>query len=308
MIVLTDSLKYCPEFAERTLVSFKTIADFENNPDVTAAFCSRAMARKILELDFPNLKLIQLFSAGYDGIDLELVKEKGITLCNAANVYNIGMAEFVVYAMLMAAKRYHRSLKNHRVRLLRNYHYITELYGKTVGIMGCGNIGGQIAKRLAAFDMKVIGYDANTTDKPFFEKIYGIDERDEFVPQCDYIVCCLPLMKATEGLLNNDWFSKMKHTVTIVNVARKNVISDKDFIPFLKKNKNVTAILDMLEKIPNPITNPYRRLSNVLVLPGVTAASWEIMEKLHVLLLDNLDRLKGNKDLLNVVVANIEKP
>lgn len=233
-IILTDSFKYCPVFPERVLVTLKTLSSFEGNPEIVAAFCTRGMAQQLLQINLPNLKVIQLFSAGYDGINLELVRQKGITLCNAANVYNIGMSEFVVYAMLMRAKRYHRSLKNHRVRLLRNYHYLTELYGKTVGIMGCGNIGSQIAKRLSAFDMKVIGYDVKTTQKPFFERIYGLDERDDFVPQCDYIVCCLPLMKATEKILNRDWFSLMKPTVTIVNVARKGVICDEDFVPFFE--------------------------------------------------------------------------
>ena len=301
-IILTDSFKYCPEFPERVLVTSKTLCSFEGNTTIEAAFCTRGMAQRLLSINLPNLKVIQLFSAGYDGIDLELVRKKGITLCNAADVYNIGMAEFVVYAMLLRAKRYHHSLKNHSIRLLRNYHYLTELYGKTVGIMGCGNIGGQIAKRLSAFDMKVIGYDANTTDKPYFEKIYGIDERDAFVPQCDYLVCCLPLMKATEGLLNNDWFSLMKPNITIVNVARKSVICDKDTISFLKSHKDATAILDMLEKVPNPITNPYRRLSNALVLPGVTAASRESMMRLHQLLLDNLKRLEKGEPLLNIII------
>ena len=301
-IVLTDSLKYSPEFPERTLVNNKTIKSFEGNPDVIAAFCSRGMAKIVLGLNFPNLKVIQLFSAGYDGIDLDLVKRKGITLCNAANVYNICMAEFVVYAMLMRAKRYHKSIKNHSIRLLRNYHYLSELYGKTAGIMGCGNIGCQIAKRLAAFDMTVIGYDAKTEPKPYFEHIFGLDEKEEFVPQCDYMVCCLPLMKSTERLLNNNWFSLMKDSITIINVARPKVICDEDFLYFLKTHKDATAVLDMLEKIPNPITNPYRRLSNVLVLPGVTAASEESMKRLHSLLLQNWENLKDNKNLLNKIV------
>lgn len=301
-IVLTDSGKYCPDFPGRMVISQGSLSSLEGNADVIAAFCSRGMARMLLSKDFPSLKVIQLFSAGYDGLDLELVKKKGITLCNAANVYNIGMAEFVVYSMLASAKKYHRSIKNHSVRLLRNYHFLTELNGKTVGIMGCGNIGGQIAKRLSAFDMRVIGYDAITSDRPFFEKIYGLEEKDSFVPQCDYLVCCVPLMKSTERMLNKDWFGLMKPSITIVNVARKSVICDKDLIAFLKKHKDATAVLDMLEKIPNPITNPYRRLSNVLVLPGVTAASKESMERLHSLLLDNLSRMKEGLPLLNVIV------
>ena len=301
-IILTDSFKYCPEFPERVLATPKTLSSFEGNTEVVAAFCTRGMAQRLLSVNLPNLKVIQLFSAGYDGIDLDMVRKKGITLCNAADVYNIGMAEFVVYAMLMRAKRYHRSIKNHSLNILRRYNYITELYGKTVGVMGCGNIGGQIAKKLSAFDMRVIGYDANTSDKPFFEKIYGINESDMFVPQCDYIVCCIPLMKATEGLLNNDWFKQMKSNVTIVNVARKKVICDKDLLSFLKSHQEATALLDMLEMIPNPITNPYRRLSNVLVLPGVTAASVESMERLHSLLLNALSKIKEGGPLINVIV------
>lgn len=302
MIILTDSSKYCPKFAERTVVKIGDAAQYVGNTDVVAAFCSRAMAIQLLQLDIPNLKVIQLFSAGYDGIDLELVKKKGITLCNAADVYNLGMAEFVVYGMLRRAKRYHRSIKNMWLRPLRNYHYITELYGKTVGIMGCGNIGQQIAKRLAAFDMRVIGYDARTDEKPYFDKIYGLNEKEVFVPQCDYIVNCIPLMPSTKGMLDKSWCNLMKNDVTFVNVARKGLINNADLISYLKSHKDATAILDMLEQMPNPITNPYRRLSNVLVLPGVTAASVESMDRLHVLLLSNLENIKHNSPMKNIIV------
>ncbi len=302
MIILTDSSKYCPEFTERTVVKIGDAAQYVGNTDVVAAFCSRAMAIQLLQLDIPNLKVIQLFSAGYDGIDLEQIKKKGITLCNAADVYNLGMAEFVVYGMLRRAKRYHRSIKNMWLRPLRNYHYITELYGKTVGIMGCGNIGQQIAKRLAAFDMRVIGYDARTDERPYFDEIYGLNEKEVFVPQCDYIVNCIPLMPSTKGMLDKSWCNLMKNDVTFVNVARKGLINDADLISYLKSHKDATAILDMLEQMPNPITNPYRRLSNVLVLPGVTAASVESMDRLHVLLLSNLENIKYNSPMKNIIV------
>ena len=302
MIILTDSSKYCPEFTERTVVKIGDAAQYVGNTDVVAAFCSRAMAIQLLQLDIPNLKVIQLFSAGYDGIDLEQIKKKGITLCNAADVYNLGMAEFVVYGMLRRAKRYHRSIKNMWLRPLRNYHYITELYGKTVGIMGCGNIGQQIAKRLAAFDMRVIGYDARTDERPYFDEIYGLNEKEVFVPQCDYIVNCIPLMPSTKGMLDKSWCNLMKNDVTFVNVARKGLINDAELISYLKSHKDATAILDMLEQMPNPITNPYRRLSNVLVLPGVTAASVESMDRLHVLLLSNLENIKYNSPMKNIIV------
>lgn len=135
------------------------------------------------------------------------------------------------------------------------------------------NIGQQIAKRLEAFDMHVWGYDLKTDNRPYFEKVYNQEKLAEFLGNCDYIVNCMPLFKSTEGLLNKTWFDLMKSDVTIVNVGRKKLINDTDFIAFLKSHKDATAILDMFEKIPNPITNPYRRMCNVLVLPGVTAIS-----------------------------------
>ena len=279
----------------------KDLKLYNGNTEVVAAFCSRGMVNRLLSINLPNLKFIQLFSAGYDGINLDEIKSRGIKLCNASDVYNVGMAEFVIYSILMSAKKYHRSIKNHCFRILRNYHYITELYNKTVGIIGCGNIGVQIAKRLSAFEMNVIGYDIASKESQYFNKIYVGEEKALFASQCDYIVCCIPLMNSTKHSINQSWFSHFKTNVTFVNVARKSVINDQDLITFLKSNKDATAVLDMLEMLPNPITNPYRRLPNVLVLPGVTAASIESMQRLHSLILENLNRFKQGYGLLNVI-------
>ena len=301
-IILSSDGRKCPEIQGLKIVNATTIKKYENNPKVVALICSREVAQVAQHMNIPNLKVIQLFSAGFDNIDPQLLQSKGVHLCNAANVYNTGMAEFVVYAMLMRAKRYHKSLKNHALRPFRNYHYLTELAGKTVGILGAGNIGGQIAKRLEAFEMHVLGYDIKTDDRPHFERIYNHDGLTEFLGQCDYIVNCMPLFKSTEGMLCKDWFDKMKSDVTIVNVGRKKIINDTDFISFLKSHKETVAILDMFEKFPNPITNPYRRLSNVLILPGVTAISQEINVKLKNLISENMLRLQKGESLLNQIV------
>lgn len=301
MILCSDKRK-CPQLEALQVVDAKTIKQYEGNIDVKALICSRDVAQVAQHMNIPNLKVIQLFSAGFDNIDPQLLKSKGIHLCNAANVYNVGMSEFVVYAILMQAKRYNHSIKNRHIRLMRNYHYITELAGKTVGILGAGNIGQQIAKRLEAFDMHVWGYDLKTDNRPHFEKIYNKENLGEFLRGCDYIVNCMPLFKSTEGLLNKTWFDLMKQDVTIVNVGRKKLINDTDFITFLKSHKDATAILDIFEKVPNPITNPYRRLSNVLVLPGVTAISKEINEKLATLIYENMRRLNTNEAFINQIV------
>ena len=301
-MILCSDIRKCPNLENIVTVNAKTIREYEGNIEVKALICSRDVAQVCQHMNIPNLKLIQLFSAGFDNIDTKLLQSKGIHLCNAANVYNVGMAEFVVYAMLMSAKRYNHSIKNKNIRYLRNYHYITELSGKTVGILGAGNIGQEIAKRLKAFDMHVLGYDIHTEGRPHFERIYNNENLHEFLASCNYIINCLPLFKSTEGLIDKVWFNMMNKDVTIVNVGRKKIFNDTDFIYFLKKNKNATAILDMFEKIPNPFTNPYRRLSNVLVLPGVTAISQEINKKLSTLIEENIKRLQAEEDFINQII------
>lgn len=301
-MILCSDIRKCPQLEGLQIVNAKTIKQYESSTKVEALICSRDVAQVCQFMNIPNLRVIQLFSAGFDNIDLKLLQSKGIHLCNAANVYNVGMAEFVVYAMLMCAKRYNRSIKNRSLRLMRNYHYITELSGKTVGILGAGNIGQQIAKRLVAFDMHVLGYDLKTDNRPYFEKIYNEIDLQEFLGNCDYVVNCMPLFKSTEGILNKYWFNLMKPDVTLINVGRKKLINDTDFITFLKQHKDATAVLDMFEKIPNPFTNPYRRLSNVLVLPGVTAISQEINKKLANLIEENMKRLRTGEPFLNQII------
>ena len=173
--------------------------------------------------------------------------------------------------------------------------------GKTVGILGAGNIGSQIAKRLEAFDMNVIGYDITNTPRPHFSKIYTPDNINDFLQSSDYIVNCMPLVKATESLIDKSWFDNMKKNVTIVNVGRKQIFNNSDFLTFLRANKDATAVLDMFEKYPNPFTNPFRRLSNVLVLPGVTAISQEINRKLIRLIECNVEQI-DNGNFENVIV------
>lgn len=270
--------------------------------ETEAAIASRAFAARLLEGNTPKLRLIQLTSAGYEGVDLETAKRKGIAVCNAADVYSVGMAEYVVYALLSHAKRFHRSIKNRTLRPFRNYHYITELAGKTVGILGAGSIGTQIAKRLEAFDMKVLGYARAAGERPHFDKVFTEEGVTLLLPQCDYIVNCLPLTIATEGIVCAEWLSLMKPTVAIVNVGRRKTINDRDLLSFLRSHKDATAVLDMFERVPNPFTNPYRRLSNVLVLPGVTAVSREIDERLQSLCREQIDHYNKGERLLNRIV------
>ena len=300
MVILTEkSLNNCnfSDEIEIVKVDKKTIEKFNNNEEVVAIAGSRATAIKVANMNFPSLKIFQLTSAGFDNVPLEAFKEKGVYLCNAGSTYSIPIAETVVFSMLFVAKKLRKNANNRRFKFLRHYKEIEELAGKRVLIMGAGNIGTAIAERLGSFLVKLDAYDPYCPKKNIFENILrNRKELIEKINNYDYVVSTMPFNEETKDFINAEIFNSMKKTATIVNVGRKAVFCDKDFYIALKKKKIKGAVLDMFEKIPNPITNKYRRLKNVVVLPGVSAISKEVNDRLKNHIYKNLDNvLKGDK-------------
>ena len=305
-LILTDIPKYCPTdipdgYCLRQ-VNSKSIKDFDGNADVEAILCSRSLAVALKGIDLPSCRLVQLFSVGYDDIDLAYFKEKQMPLCNASGIYDNALAEYVVYAMLLYAKRFHRSLKNRLFRIFRNYHYMTEIAGKTVGILGCGSIGSAVARRLSGFGVRVVGYAKTTTHKEGFDHIYNGGDIVKLFSESDYIVNVLPHDESTVGLIDDALLKHCKQTMTFINIGRESVFKGDDFYQYLKRNKDVTAILDMFDILPNPITTKYRRLSNVLVMPRIAAISQESGRGLTELLQYNINACITGIDLKNRLV------
>ncbi len=300
-VILTEIPLDTASFAEWDVdiirVNTKTLKIFSSNKNVVAIIGCRASANVALKCDFPQLKIYQLTSAGFDGIDTAQFAKKGIFLCNAGDVYSVPIAETVVYGMLQYAKRYWKSPKKHYLRPTRGYKYIDELFGKRLLIMGCGRIGTAVADRVAAFGMEIYGYDCFDSQKSQYKQIFtSRKELLEHIGSFDYIVTTIPLMNETKDFLDAELFGNMKKTAVIVNVGRRGIFNENDFYTALKTGKIGGAVLDMFEKIPNPLTNKFRRLSNVLVLPGVSAISVPVKARLENHAAQNILKvLKGDK-------------
>jgi len=125
---------------------------------------------------FTSLRYIQLTSAGYDRVPLDTIRERGIELHNAADVYSTPMAEFALGGVLQLYKRFDTFRSNQRQHHWEKQRNLLELSGKTVCIVGCGNVGKACAKRFAAFDTRVIGVTAHPRSIDWFEDICGLDE------------------------------------------------------------------------------------------------------------------------------------
>lgn len=285
-IILTNtnfSDEYLSTCSHVEKVTYKNIDRFDNNPNVVAIVGSRAMAIKCCDMTFPSLKLFQLTSAGFDGVPVKKYSEKGVVVANAGDVYSIPISETVVYGILTIAKKLRKNPNNRHFKFYRHYNQITELYDKRVLIMGAGNIGTAVADRLLGFGVKIDAYDPYCSEKPQYETI--IRSREDLKIKLnlyDYIVCTLPDNDQTHNSVNKELFDCMKSTAVIVNVGRKAVFNENDFYSALKAKKIGGAVLDMFEKLPNPITNKFRRLNNVVVLPGGAYSVW--MRKMSVLI------------------------
>jgi phosphoglycerate dehydrogenase-like enzyme len=275
---------------------------YDGNNQVVAIAGSRAMAIASAKMSMPALRLFQLTSAGFDYVPLQEYRDKGVAVANAGSIYSRPIAETVVFGMLLMAKKLRKNPNNRHFKWTRGYTEIVELGTKKVLIMGAGNIGTAVADRLQGFEMQIDGYDPYCVLKQQYQNIWRTrEELLACVGDYDYIVSTMPDNEQTRGFIDAEIFAKMKQTAVIINVGRKAVFNQKDFYNALKKKVIGGAVLDMFEKIPNPITNKFRRLSNVVVLPGVAAISQEVNVRLKEYMYQNISAVLDNKPIINVI-------
>jgi len=219
-----------------------------------------------------NLELIIRAGIGLDNIDLDAAKEKGIDVRNTPKATTISVAEHAFGLMLGAVRQHGRgnlSIKQHKweKKKLKG----SELYGKTLGIIGSGRIGLAVAQRAIAFGMKVLVYDIIEvkTDLDIEQVSF-----DDLFKQADIISLHLPLTKDTKHMISDDEFSKMKDGVVIVNAARGGVIDEKALLRALNEGKVRAAAMDVCEIEP-PEEFDLIDHTNVLATPHIGAACAE---------------------------------
>ncbi len=216
-----------------------------------------------------NLKLIQSLGVGFDKIDLEAAKAKGVYVCNNRAVNAKSVAEHAVGLMLASLKKtattdarikngeYDKCFSDYK----QNGH--VELGTRTVGLVGLGAIGKEACKYLKAFGSEMLYYDVFRADEDF-EKEYGLKycTLDELYAQCDILSYHVPVLDATRGMVNKETIAKMKQDVVIVNVARGEIVNSEDLKEALNNGK-VYAGLDVVAPEPPPADHPMFTLNEV---------------------------------------------
>ena len=223
-----------------------------------------------------NLKVIGRAGIGVDNIDIETASQHGIKVVNAPTGATISVAELAIAHMLSLSR--HLTIADSTMkqgRWEKKKLKGVELHGKTLGLVGCGNIGRKTAELAKAFNMKIIGYDPFLS-KEDLEK-YGIEKIDELkdlMSKADYISLHLPHTRETHHLINAEMLENMKPTAYIINCARGGIIDEDALYDVLKDKKIAGAALDVFEKEP-PVDNPLFSLENLVATPHLGASTIE---------------------------------
>jgi len=254
----------------------------------------------------PNIKFIGVLATGYDVVDVQAAKEKGITVTNIPTYGTTAVAQFV-FALLLEichhAGAHSEAVKAGEWSRCPDFCFwsypLIELAGKTLGIIGFGRIGQATAKIAVAFGMKVIAFD-EYPDKSLETEDIKLVSLDEVLSRSDVISLHCPLLPSTRGIINKDTIARMKDGVVIINTARGPLIVEEDLKEALDSGKVYAAAVDVVSKEPIRPDNVLLACKNCIITPHIAWAPKESRQRLMDIAVDNLKQfLQGNP--VNVV-------
>lgn len=268
----------------------------------------------------PNLRWIQAHWAGVESLADKPVWNSDIAITSASGVHAPNMAQYALTQMLVWAHRVPRWLKYQREGKWPQQRWDKflpdELRGRTLGIIGYGSIGRELARLTKALGMTVLatkrdvrhpedtGYTPPGTGDPkgdLPDRIYPPEATRSMVAQCDYVVIILPLTPKTRNLFDETIFREMKPTAFLINIGRGGVVNEKDLIRALKRGWIAGAGLDVFETEPLPESSPLWSMENVILTPHVSGFTPYYDERVTDLFVQNLRRYLAGEPLLNLV-------
>lgn len=259
--------------------------------------------------DAANVKLICLFATGFDNVDLEYCKSRGIKVANVVKYCTPAVAQHTILLAMMLSEKiafYDEYVKSGTYSAQDRFsnfdRAFNELEGKTWGIVGMGTIGHKVASLATAFGCKVIFYSASGKSTcTEYERV----EFDTLLKKSDILSLHCPLSDRTRNLINKDAFDKMKETAILVNVARGPVVNTQDLYDALMEGKIAAAGLDVLEKEPMETTNPLGQIKDstkLIITPHMSWASTESRIRLVEEVAKNIEAFVAgeNRNIVNL--------
>lgn len=247
-----------------------------------------------------KVKWIHILAAGVENLPFKEIKQKNIIVTNSNGIHKIPISEHV-FGMLLNFTRNLYIFQEQKKQKLWKKQIGTELYGKTMGIIGLGSIGREIARKAKAFDMKVIGTKNNKIPLENVDCVYGSEELQQVLSQCDFVVIALPSTPQTNKLISRREFESMKDGAYFVNISRGEIVDEVELIKALKNGKLKGACLDVFEEEPLPKDSELWNVDNVIISPHLAALSPAYFDRAFKIFLYNLNAFQENKKLKNII-------
>jgi D-3-phosphoglycerate dehydrogenase len=281
------------ELDAREKVSAEELLKIIPNYDALIVRSDSKVTKEVLEAG-KCLKVVGRAGVGLDNVDIAEATRRGIIVMNTPDGNTISTAEHT-FSMIMAMARNipQADATMRQGKWDRKKFMGTELFGKTLGIIGLGRIGTEVAKRAQAFGMKILAYDPFVSQDKAEKLNLQLATVDEIIVNADFITVHTPKTKETEGLIGKAQFEKMKPGVRIVNCARGGIIRQADLREALKSGKVAGAALDVFEEEP-PKDMELLNLPNIVVTPHLGASTEEAQVNVAIVMAEQiLDVLKG---------------
>ncbi len=298
-----ELLKSEPSFDVEVNLGLKSEDDFAEAAKDADAIIVRSgvkVTKKVIE-SAPNLKAVGRAGVGVDNIDIPVASNRGVVVMNTPGGNTISTAEQAFTLMMSLARKTpqaHASIVAGKWD--RKSFKGTEVFGKTLAVLGMGRIGAEFAKRAKAFGMKVVAYDPYLSKNRAESLGVGLCENlDDAVSQADFITMHMPMTPDTKHMINAERIKKLKPTVRIINCARGGLIDDNALAAALTEGRVAGAALDVFEVEPPPADYPLLSAPNTVFTPHLGASTDEAQENVGI---EIAETIKDN--LLNGTVVN----
>lgn len=258
------------------------------------------VTKEILDALSPELEYIGLQSTGYNVVDCEYARKLGVTVCNIPSYSTNAVAQLVFAFILQITNEvtlHADAVRNGEWCRCEDFCFwkkpLTELAGKTIGIIGFGAIGQKVAQISRAFDMKILAY--NPRPKSAADLDVAFTDMDTLLKKSDIITCHCPLTSETKGLINAENIAKMKNSAIFINTSRGPIVDEKALADALNSSKIRAAGLDVLETEPARTDNPLLTAKSCYITPHIAWAALETRARLLKILEENLEAYISGK-------------
>jgi phosphoglycerate dehydrogenase-like enzyme len=250
----------------------------------------------------PRLKWILALTAGVDSLPLNEIKKQNILLTNGRGIHKIYIAEYAIAAMINLARNFHLMFRNQLRGQWDRSVPQHEIYGCTVGILGLGAIGQEIAHKASRLGMRIIGVKNEPCPLEKVDRVYGPAEMREVFKQSDYIVNLLPDTPNTRGVIDKTLFAAVKESACFINLGRGPTVNQAHLIDVLQTKRMRAMVSDVYEEEPLPEDSPLWEMENVILTPHIAGVSPKYLERAMDIIRHNLPVYVANSgEMINVV-------